>query len=133
VLTVQRACIALALIGCARIAWFHFAREPLASLPAAHRTLIDARYDRLRALLPPEGRIGYLSDLPLESDEGSKLYDQAVYSLAPRLLVKDDGRAPFVVVNLRNPSAETSIIDRSLFASTRDLGDGILLLERAAR
>lgn len=103
---IERAVVVLSVIGLLRIAWFHFVSEPLHEPRRAH---IDARFARLRALLPAQGEIGYLSDDPptaLPTGDptlpGTQLYEEAQYALAPLVLRDGDGTAPVVVAQVRD-------------------------------
>ena len=98
----------LAAVGMLRSAWLHFVSEPLHDY---RRERIDERYAPVKALLPPRGEIGYLSDAPVATrpeavettSVGTRLYEQAQYALAPLVLRYDDDRAPFVLANLAEP------------------------------
>lgn len=112
-MTPARALAALALGGMLRIAWFHFASEPLRE---PRREAIDPRYQPLRALLPPAGEVGYVSDLPAAvrigddaGNLGTRLYLHAQYALAPLLLRYGDARAPLVIANLSDPARLESV------------------------
>ena len=114
------ACIAmLAALGLLREIWFHTVAEPLTQLPAAAREpRSDARYEMLAALLPPGGAVGYVSDEIVDTAPGSqashaqgtKLYQQALYALAPRILRFGDDRATFVIANLLDPSRLDEVV-----------------------
>jgi len=102
---IERAVVALAVVGMVRIAWFHFVAEPLHEPRRPH---IDARFAPLRSLLPPQGRIGYLSDQPPSSrpgddptGPGTRLYEEAQYALAPLVLVAGDDREEVVLAQAR--------------------------------
>ena len=131
--TLARACALLAALGALRIGWFHFLREPLRELPAAHAARIDDRYRSLSKVLPARGRFVYLGDEPLESDPGAARYGQALYSLAPRVLVKDDGAAKLGVADLRDPSRLGEVCRAAGFVPVRDFDGGVALVQRAAR
>jgi hypothetical protein len=107
--------LALAAVGVVRTAYFHFAVEGLASAPVERTRHIDDRYAQVAAALPPHARVGYLTDLDLEQLAGARRYEQALYSLAPRLLASDDGRAPVVLADLSGPQ------DWPAWASSRGL------------
>jgi hypothetical protein len=103
----------LALVGIAREAWFHFVSEPAWTLPAKVRApRPEERYRAVRAALPPAGRVGYLSDLPVatrpaerpEYDYGTWLYQQAQYALAPIVLVYGESRTETVLANVLDPA-----------------------------
>ena len=102
--TLARACVLLGAIGAVRIVYVHFVREDPRGLPAAHAARIEDRYRALKAALPARGRVVYLSDAPLDGEEGARRYVQALYSLAPLVLMKDDGRAQVAIADLRDPS-----------------------------
>jgi hypothetical protein len=99
----------LAVVGMLRSAWLHFVSEPLNDF---RRERIDLRYAPAKALLPPEGEIGYVSDHPVatgpESVEataiGTRLFEQAQYALAPLVLRYDDDRAAIILANLVDPA-----------------------------
>jgi hypothetical protein len=104
----QRAVVALAVVGICRIAFFHFISEPRRE---PRREAIDPRYQQLRALLPAAGEVGYVSDLPAAirigddaANPGTRLYLHAQYALAPLVLRYGDVRAPRVVANVSDPA-----------------------------
>lgn|GEM_PF-1444941 len=106
---------ALCVVGLARQAFFHLVSEPIGQLATAARApRSDLRYLELRQSLQRRGalRVGYLSDEPVDTQpgpsahpSGSKLYQQALYALAPVVLVYGEDRAPLVLVNLLDPAA----------------------------
>lgn len=98
----------LSVVGLLRIAWFHFVSEPLHEPRRPH---IDARFARLRALLPPQGEVGYLSDDPPTarptddpSPPGTQLYEEAQFGLAPLILRNGDDTAALIVAQVRDPA-----------------------------
>lgn len=100
--------VVLAVVGLLRIAWFHFVSEPLHEPRRPH---IDARFAPLRALLPPQGEVGYLSDDPPTarptddpSPPGTQLYEEAQFALAPVILRNGDDTAALVVAQVRDPA-----------------------------
>jgi len=100
----------LAAVGMLRSAWLHFVSEPLHDF---RRERIDPRYAPAKALLPPAGEIGYVSDEPVATgpetvettSAGTRLFEQAQYALAPLVLRYGDDRAPFVLANLADPAS----------------------------
>jgi hypothetical protein len=103
----------LAAAGLAREAWFHFVSEPIWNLPALVREpRAEERYRAVRAALPRAGRVGYLSDEPvnvqpgvLAADRwGTWLYQEAQYALAPVVLVVGDTGTDLVLANLKDAS-----------------------------
>jgi hypothetical protein len=105
---IERTVVLLALVGLARIAFFHFVSEPVHEPRRAH---IDARFRALRTLLPAQGPIGYLSDEPPASHPaadptgpGTRLYEEAQYALAPLVLLDGDDRQEVVLAQVRDPA-----------------------------
>lgn len=101
----------LAAVGLSREAWFHFVSEPIRDLPSIIRApRAEERYRAVRAALPSEGRVGYLSDEPvnvrpgvLAPDRwGTWLYQEAQYALAPVVLVVGDAGTDVVLANLKD-------------------------------
>jgi hypothetical protein len=85
--------------GLLRGAYFHFVAEPIWRFEETRPKPVDARYAALRAALPGHGRIGYRTHAPQGSEEFARRYTQALYSLAPLVLVPDDGTVGLVVVD----------------------------------
>src|SRR5216683_727636 len=103
------------------------------------RAPIDARYAALRALLPPSGEVGYVSDLPaavrLDQDAGSlgtRLYLHAQYALAPLVLRYDDARAPLVIANLADPRRLQEVARERGLAVVAEAGPGLAVLRPKA-
>jgi hypothetical protein len=103
----------LAALGLSRSLWFHAVAEPIGGLAhAARAPRAEQRYLALRALLPVGGAVGYVSDEIVDLAPGSehehavgtKLYQEALYALAPLVLRYGDDRAPLVIANLHDPS-----------------------------
>src|SRR5882724_11647429 len=61
-----------------------------------------ARLEGVRAMLPPGGELGYLTDLDPGGVAASATFNGAQYVLAPRLLHKDPDR-PQVLGNFSRP------------------------------
>jgi hypothetical protein len=109
----------------------HFVKEPIAQLPQAIALPgIDARYAELRKALPAHGRVGYVSDLPLDQEEGDALHLQTLYALAPLIVARDDGSPGLVIANLAHPAALSAICRRARLETVRDYGSGLWLLRR---
>ena len=104
----------LAAVGMLRSAWLHFVSEPLNDY---RRERIDPRYAAVKALLPPSGEIGYVSDAPAATGPetveatavGTRLFEQAQYALAPLVLRYDQDRAPVVLANVVDPGTLAAI------------------------
>ena len=107
------AMVALSATGMLRMIWLHFVSEPR-HVPV--RAPIDRRYEELRRLVP-SGVAGYVSDEPAGvrfgqegTPEGTRLYLQAQFALAPVVLRYDDARAPVVIANLADPGKLSDLL-----------------------
>jgi len=130
----------LAWIGLAREAWFYFVSEPVWTLPSAIREpRQEERYRAVRAALPPAGRVGYLSDLPVATspaarvadDYGTWLYQQAQYALAPVVLVHGESGTDVVLANVRQPEHVDALAHaHGLRVVERFHGGAVALLRR---
>jgi hypothetical protein len=126
--------VVLALVGMARDLDVHLVQEPVIRLPQAMSApTIDARYAAIKRALPRHGQLGYVSDLPLDQEGGDTLHLQAIYALAPLVLVRDDGSPGLVVANLAHPSALSAICRGRRLDVVRDFGSGLVLLRRRGR
>jgi hypothetical protein len=134
--TVQRitaAVAVLAVVGMLRTAWLHFVSEPLYD---SRRERIDPRYAAIKALLPPSGEVGYVSDervatgpVGIEaSSPGTRLFEQAQYALAPLVLRYDDAGAPFVLANLADPSKLPELLRQRRLVVIAEAGPGTAVL-----
>jgi hypothetical protein len=93
----------------------------------------ERRIKPLKADLPKNGEIGYLSDWDLPGWDGSQSdmdneYRLTQYALAPRLLVRGPGYAQ-LVANLTNPDDVQRIEDIFKVRKIHDYGLGIYLFE----
>jgi hypothetical protein len=123
---------ALSLVGFLRGAYLHLFSEPR-NEPVRER--IDVRYGALKALLPPAGAVGYVSDEPAAahaednpSSPGTRLYEQALYALAPLILRYGDDRAQVVVANLLDPHKLQEVARRHGLAVAAEAGPGLAVL-----
>lgn len=98
-------------------------------IEAQHR-----RFAAVNATLPPETVVGYISDLPVGSDEWQVNFFGVQYALAPRLLVDEsDGlKREWVVGNfLRKP--DLSEIEKAHnLKLVQEFGLGVYLFRRAS-
>jgi hypothetical protein len=122
------AMVALAAAGMLRMLWFHFVSEPR-HVPV--RAPIDGRYQELRRLVPA-GLAGYVSDQPASvrfgqegTPEGTRLYLQAQFALAPVVLRYDDARPPLVIANLADPSKLTDLLRQRGLELVAGAGPGL--------
>ena len=123
---------ALSLVGFLRGGYLHLFSEPR-NEPVRER--IDARYQALKALLPPAGPVGYVSDEPAAarpednpSSPGTRLYEQAQYALAPLVLRYGDDRAEVVVANLLDPRRLQEVAQSHGLAVAAEAGPGLAVL-----
>ncbi len=133
---VTAAILALAAVGLGRAAYFHLVVERR----SAHPPPIDDRYRALRALLPPAGAAGYVSDrrvarVPSEYERspGTRMYIEAQYAVTPVILKVDDDRADLVVVNAADPGAVPGLLDRRDLRPVADTGHGVVLVRPRSR
>ncbi len=123
--------LAIALLGMLRTLDMHFVREPIARLPEAMaRPKLDARYAGIRKDLPAHGHVGYISDLPLDQEEGDALHLQTLYALAPLVVARDDGSPGLVIANLADPSKVDDLSRRAGLEAVKAYGSGVWLLRR---
>lgn len=100
---------ALALVGSLRTAYFHFVSEPRHEWPIPGPPS-DHQFGALKALLPREGEVGYVTDEPIlmtpgfEFQAAKQRFLKMQYALAPLVLRYDEDRAPLVVVNVADPA-----------------------------
>ena len=123
------ACV-LAAVGLCRSVWFHAVVE--ARSPREPRS--DARYEPARPLLAGIAAAGYVSDEPVDVAPGeaahppsTKLYQQALYALAPVVLRYGDDRAPVVLANVRDPARLEAVLREHRLQAVAVLGPGLAL------
>jgi hypothetical protein len=125
----------LAVVGMLRSAWLHFVSEPLHDF---QRERIDPRFAAVKALLPPAGEIGYVSDERVGTGQpgsevdlpGSKRFDQAQYALAPLVLLYEDQRAALVIADLRDPARLPEVARERRLVVVAQPAPGVALLRR---
>jgi hypothetical protein len=110
---ITAAVAALAALGLCRAAWFHFVIEP--DHPVRY---LDREFRQLAEALPPEGEVGYVSDLPMEEAPGAVNepakagYLEVQYAVAPVILRYGDASLPLVVVRLADPARLYEVLER---------------------
>lgn len=92
-------------------------------------TEFNNRFRELRAMLPPRGVIGYMTDpnVPPGDTNAQAEYYLAQYALAP-VLVVNSSEQRYVVGNFHLEIAKGGLRDRG-FKLVREFGNGIVLLE----
>ncbi|HUI25353.1 MAG TPA: hypothetical protein VL403_04645 [Candidatus Kryptonia bacterium] len=91
------------------------------------RGWIDDRYAALRAALPSDTRLGYLSDLPLSDNNGDTLFYQTQYAVAPHILLYD--AAPrYVIANLTQPALLSELCHDHRLVPVAVADPGLVLL-----
>lgn len=105
------------------VAWGHFAGAPRGRIEPP----IDHRYRELIAALPPDPVLRYVSDHP-----GKKQHQQAIYALAPRVLLPSTIEARHGVADLADPRLLSELSRRAGMRPIAVFHEGrVALLERA--
>ena len=102
---------------------------------------IETRFKDIKAVLPPDGVIGYISDRQIADDldwhdprnsEAWRESRRVQYSLSPVLLdLRSDHQ--IAVGNFRDSVGAREKLANSHFVIVRDFGDGVLLLFKAVK
>jgi hypothetical protein len=128
------AVVVLALLGLGRAGYFHLVAEPRFEPARAH---LDDRFARLKALLPAQGSVGYLSDAPPAATQrddpaapGTRLYEEAQFALAPLILRNGDDQAPGVIAVLQDPAGLAALAQRHGLRVVAEAGPGLAVLAR---
>ena len=90
----------------------------------------ELRYQDARALLPPEGPVGYLSDLDRNEASGGALFYGAQYWLAPRILTEPSA-AGWTLGNFARPADFAALGRARNLEVVRDFGNGVIVYRRA--
>jgi hypothetical protein len=95
----------------------------------------DARFQGLKAILPPDPVLGYVSDKQQSDPQGAAMFFGAQYALAPRILVREPGprQNQYVIGNFTRLSDFSEVARLLGMKLKADLGDGVVLFEREAR
>jgi hypothetical protein len=94
-------------------------------------SLIDARYRDLLRVLPPDPKLGYITDLkPGDEPKSGEYRFQSQYALAPRVL-EHSTRPRYVVANLDDPSRLESLCRLHSLRPIAAFPNGVALLEHA--
>jgi hypothetical protein len=91
-----------------------------------------ARLADLRASVPEDAVLGYLTDLEPGSLAASTAFNVAQYALAPRLLMQDAGQAQ-VFGNFAHPADFAALGREHGLRVERDFGAGVVLFRKEAR
>lgn len=87
------------------------------------------RYAPLARALPETARAGFVTD----AADGAQRYDEALYALAPRVLIpRDDGSARFLVVDARDAFLVSRLCAERGLHVVVAASSGVALLERGA-
>ncbi len=87
------------------------------------------RYLPLRPYLPIGEPVGYIADQPAE-DSG---YVRALYTLPPAVIVEGAACCDLAIGDFSSSAAAADFVARDVWRLSADLGDGLVLLERAGR
>jgi hypothetical protein len=89
----------------------------------------SARLAGLRAALPEDAVLGYVTDMEPDCVTASSTFNVAQYALAPRLLRQDTAQ-PRVLGNFAHPADFAAIGRRHGLRVERDFGEGVVLFSR---
>jgi hypothetical protein len=91
------------------------------------------RFAPAAARLPSSGSVGYISDLPVLSQDGMTAFLAAQYALAPRLLAPVERTSPQQAVgNFSRPTDYAAVGAKAGYAQESDLGNGIILYDKTS-
>lgn len=91
----------------------------------------EARFAGLRAAVPENAVLGYLTDTPMEDTLGTSMFFAAQYHLAPRLLQKTQWH-DLVLGNFAKPADFASFGKQRGLRLDRDFGNGVVLFRNEA-
>ena len=120
--------VAAAIAGLLRGVSVHLYKERVYRLEIPTKR-IDTRYQALLGRLPPAGRLGYLTDAPPDSELAGRMRFDALYALAPRLLVPAEA-ARYVVADLVHPGGLERLCAAQGLSVVESFANGTALLER---
>jgi hypothetical protein len=89
----------------------------------------DHRFEGLRPLLPANGVVGYLSDIPVGDKQSTGEYYLAQYSLAPVVVVTNTDQR-LVVGNFHTPDPDASLYTKQGLRPLANLGNGAWLFQK---
>ncbi len=90
-----------------------------------------ARLANVRAALPPNAVIGYISDIPADNPLSGPVFTVTAYQLAPRIIQMGDSYA-VVLGNFTKPADFASVGRQHGLRVERDFGNGVVLFRREA-
>ena len=88
-----------------------------------------ARFAELRATVPANAILGYLTDVPAEDILATSMFLAAQYELAPRVLQRGDSFEA-VLGNFTRPADFASLGRQHGLRLERDFGNGVVLFRR---
>lgn len=91
------------------------------------------RFDQVLPLIPPNERVGYISNLTSNPNLGTMTFLSAQYAMAPHLLIPAEGsQAPveWAVGNFSDPLDYAAIGASHGYTLVRDFGRGLVLFRR---
>ncbi len=92
-----------------------------------------SRFDALRASVPENAVMGYLTDLAPESIAAGAMFGGAQYVLAPRLLERTVVGHDLVLGNFAKPDDFAALGLRYGLRMEHDFGNGVVLFRRESR
>jgi hypothetical protein len=121
----------LALLGLAEYARFESAYQ--SQNPDPYKVAAQfPRFAGLRAAVPADAELGYISDQPPGSLAGDTLFGTAQYTLAPRILRKD-ASAALVIGNFTRQVDFQAVGAQQGLKMEKDFGNGVVLFKKEGR
>ncbi len=118
------------LVGLSVLGLFHsFRKEAFLLNRFTGRPRIDDRYVELKKILPPNRRLGYVSDAEPGSLPDVESYCKTQYSLIPRLVVTNENTR-YVVANFLQPARAGEVCLEHSLTPIQVFNNGVALLER---
>jgi hypothetical protein len=92
----------------------------------------EARFAAVKAALPPDQEIGYVSDKAQGDPQGGAMFFGAQYVLAPKILVREPGTKQhrYVLGNFTSKSDFAEVARLAGMSLVIDAGEGVVLFKR---
>jgi len=118
-----------ALAVCTLASYYSFVKQDIRVLGGI--VMDEERFTGIRAILPPRGTVGYLSDTGGRQDN-PKDYYLTQYFLAP-IVIAPDTAHELVIANFVSSSGIAALAASHGLSIEKDFSNGVALLRRASR